>query len=116
NPFASCLPLLIQMPIMWGLYSAIRLYDYHFGEGYFLWVNPTVHRMFPDVVAPNLGRPDLLLLILYVISMFISQKLTPVDPQAEESARMMQVTMPLMFGVMMYVWGLPSAFIFYWLA
>ncbi|EIA39809.1 hypothetical protein RLTM_03746 [Thermus parvatiensis] len=58
NPAAGCLPLLIQMPILFILWKVIA--NYEFGQG-FLWI--------PDLALPD---PYYILPILYVASTFLS--------------------------------------------
>lgn len=115
NPFASCLPLLIQMPILWALYYTIRLYEFQFQNGTFLWISPALHKLTP-FIAGNLAERDIPLVIIYTISMYVTQKLTPVDPTQADQQRMMSILMPLMFGYLFGVlYEFPSAFMLYWL-
>lgn len=124
NPFASCLPLLVQMPILMLLYYTIRSYEFQFVKGTFLWIGSALSHLtsFPVmfnpgslvwVTARNLAEPDLILVVLYVISMFISTKLSAVDPTQAEQQRMMAIVMPIMFAFIFA--GFPSAFLLYWL-
>lgn len=115
NPFASCLPILVQMPVLMLLYKMVKLYEYQFSFGKFLWIGSSLVDKFPGILAKNLAHQDIPLLVLYTVSMYISQKLTPVDPTQAEQQKIMAYTMPLMFGVMMYWWAMPSAFMLYWL-
>jgi membrane protein insertase Oxa1/YidC/SpoIIIJ len=48
NPFAGCLPLIPQMPVLWGLYYAISSYQYQFTESTFLWINPALGQASAD--------------------------------------------------------------------
>ncbi len=124
NPFASCLPLLVQMPILMLLYYMIRTYEFQFANGTFLWIGSSLKHMY-DVNVPfgaggtvwitagNLSEPDLILVVLYVISMFISTKLSNVDPTQAEQQKMMAIVMPVMFAFIFA--GFPSAFLLYWL-
>lgn len=115
NPAAGCLPMLIQMPILIYLYYAIRLYEYQFSKGYFLWINPWMAEKFPGIVGANLGQHDLPLLILYAISLYITQRLTPVsDPAQAEQMKITSLFMTVFMLYMMYTWHFPSAFVLYW--
>lgn len=130
NPFASCLPLVIQMPILIGLYYKVILaYQFQFTKGTFLWIGSSLVNKLPafykisgipfigtksiPVLATNLAMPDLLLLLLYTGSMIVSQKLTVVDPTQAEQQKMMAWMMPIMF---MFIFStFPSALMLYWL-
>ncbi len=113
NPASSCLPMLIQMPILLWVYWGIRHYTYQFmGE--------------PFLYLPSLGDPDVIrigdilwpgpMLIVYGLSMYFSQKLmaTPAaTPEQQQQQKMMAYMMPVLFILIMK--ALPAAFIFYWL-
>ncbi len=126
NQFSGCLPALLQWPVTIVMYRVILYYQYHFRDSHFLWINPSsaqASQTFPwpltGALAHNLGEQDLLLLLLYAVSMFAQSKLTPVSPSADpsvvEQQKMMSTIMPVMFFVMMLQWQLPSAFVLYWL-
>ncbi len=117
NPAKSCLPMLIQFPIMIYIYNSIRLYEFQFSNGNFLWIrDSSLSDLYPHMVASNLGKHDVLLLVLYSISMFISQRLTPVsDPAQAEQQKQTSLMMTVMITFMMFSWNFPSAFVLYWL-
>ncbi len=124
NPLAGCLPILIQMPILFGLYYTIRSYEFQFQNGYFLWIGskfshaaavpvPMNPGQISWLTARNLSEPDLILLVLYLVSMYISMKMSVMDPQQAEQQKMMSIMMPIVFA---YIFaGFQSAFLFYWL-
>jgi YidC/Oxa1 family membrane protein insertase len=124
NPFASCLPLLIQMPILLMLYQTIRMYQFQFEKGAFFWIGSALSH-FKSVTVPvgtagqvwvtarNLAEPDLILVLLYLVSMYVSTKLSNVDPTQAEQQKMMAILMPVMFAFLFA--GFPSAFLLYWL-
>ncbi len=105
NPFGGCLPLLIQLPLLWMVYRGIRAYTVQLADHSFLWIG-------------SLADPDLPLLVLYTISMIAFQKLTmknqPVaDPQQQQQQNMMVWMMPIMF--FLFFQTIASGFILYWL-
>lgn len=114
NPFSSCLPMLIQLPILWILYGMVRLYQVQFSNGEFLWISSNAFsHAYPSIVASNLALPDMPLLVIYTISMYVSQRLMVVDPTQAEQQKMMTIFMPIMFAIMFK--GFLSAFMLYWL-
>lgn len=122
NPFASCLPLLIQMPIVIVAYYAIRVYENQFAQGSFLWIGwePLEHIFYIPLMgrpvwftAQSLAQPDLLLLVLYTISMIVAQRLSTVDPSQAEQQKFMGWAMAVMF--FFFIGYLPSAFMLFWL-
>ena len=97
NPFASCLPLIIQMPVFFALYYTIRGTDYLPVEqtdalynASFLWL-------------PKLGEPDpyYILLVIYVTTQLISTLLM-LTPQMEGFQRWMMLGMPVFFVFFLY--------------
>jgi YidC/Oxa1 family membrane protein insertase len=106
NPLGGCLPLLIQMPFLFALYSAITI-SIDFRQATFLWI--------PDLSGPE---PYILyfvriLPILFAASMITLQLLTP-QPSADPLQRkMMAIGMPLF---MLYIlWSAPAGLLLYWL-
>ncbi len=124
NPLAGCLPLLVQMPILILVYHIIKVYEFQLESGTFLWIGKQFahiwHASVPlnpsqtvYLAARNLSEGDVLLLLLYLVSMYVSMKLSNVDPTQADQQRMMAIMMPLMMGLLFA--GFPSGFILYWL-
>ncbi|MBC8103088.1 MAG: membrane protein insertase YidC [Cytophagales bacterium] len=122
NPFAGCLPALVQLPVTLGMYQVILAYQYNFRVCNFLWINPAngdAASRFPaplsGFIGHNLSELDMILLIVYGISMFLQMKITPAtDPSQADQQKMMAITMPVMFFIMMLQWKPASAFVLYW--
>ena len=97
NPFAGCLPVLIQIPIFFGLYTAfqttveLRLHS-------FLWIGDLSA---PDTVAHVAGFPVNPLPVLMGVTMWLSMKMTP-SPQADPSQKMIFNLMAVFFPVICY--------------
>lgn len=100
NPMAGCLPMLVQLPILWALYKlflhAIELRHAPF----ILWITDLSAKD-PYYVTP----------ILMTATMWLQQRLAPQagDPQQQKLMRMM----PLIFGIMFLQF--PSGLVLYWL-
>lgn len=108
NPASGCLPLVIQMPIFIGLYSAlITLSSQDSGDDQF---------REPFLWMPSLGEPDPLYIlpILTGVSQLVQQRMMTMptsDPQQQMMNRMMTF-MPLVFlGI---TFSLPSGLVLYW--
>jgi YidC/Oxa1 family membrane protein insertase len=107
NPLGGCLPVLIQMPIFIGLYSALMLSVELRHADFGLWVH--------DLSAPDrlmisgIGVP--VLVLLFTISMMVQQWITPtaVDPAQKKAMMIMPVVMFFMFM------SFPSGLALYWL-
>ena len=109
NPFASCLPLLLQLPVFISLYAAIKgLGPLEGGlssvaalnSASFLWI-------------PHLGNPDpyYILLILYVVSQLVSTELM-LATQTDKSQKMIMRAMPIMF--VFFLFRFPAGLFVYW--
>lgn len=100
NPYAGCLPLVIQMPIMMALYQSISRVP-ELKQGSFLWL--------------NLGKSDpyLILPILAAIFTFASSYLTSMSQvESNASLKIMNFVMPVMIFVMGM--SLASGLSLYW--
>ena len=97
NPFAGCLPILIQMPIFFGLYTAfqttveLRLHS-------FLWI---ADLSAPDTLFHLGGFPVNLLPVLMGITMWLSMRMSP-QPSGDGSQKMIFLMMTLLFPVICY--------------
>ena len=102
NPYAGCLPLIIQMPVMLALYGAIAQTP-QLMTGHFMWM--------------DLGKPDpyfimpILSMILTFASTYISQLSMPKESQTW-SSKIMTYGMAIMVGVMGIYFQ--SAIVVYW--
>lgn len=113
NPFAGCLPLLIQMPIFFALYGVLAN-TIELRNSPFLWWIDDLSQ--PDALIrlgfklPLFGWEVIgLLPVLMGIAMFFQQKMTTVDPKM----KMMVYLMPAM---MVFVFmNMPAGLVLYWL-
>lgn len=97
NPLTGCLPLLLQMPIWLALYRMLS----SAGE---LYQQPFIHGWIDDLTNSD---PLHILPVVLMVTMFAQARLTPTapttDPNQKLQQRMMQYGLPLMFGVMSFV-------------
>lgn len=128
NPLSGCLPLVIQMPILWAIWRVIMSNKVIFEKAYFLWMRPEISNLslfghplvLPvkeplPIIAPNLAVMDIPLLLLYGFSMYLSQKLTVTDPTTAKAQSSMTLMMPVVFTIIMGMGKFPAAMILYWL-
>ncbi|HEY8551907.1 MAG TPA: YidC/Oxa1 family membrane protein insertase [Thermaerobacter sp.] len=95
NPASGCLPLLIQFPILYGLFLALRT----FSSGAFLWI--------PDLRHPD---PYFVLPILAGVTTYVQMKTAMTVTQPQQ--RTMLVLMPLMLTF--FAWSFPAGLALYW--
>lgn len=103
NPLAGCLPILIQMPILYAIFQAMRNYDYNEHASFF-WID-SLKNADPYYIFPA----------LLVILMFLQQKLSMSKEaiSTNPSMKVMLYVMPLMMGVISL--NLPSGVGVYWI-
>lgn len=119
NPLASCLPLLLQMPILFSLYAAINGDRSLFASQKWLWIGSPIALASPHhILAANLALPDYALLVLYIVSMYFQVRFSSpaVDEQQAQQQRIMSFLSPAMIGYMGFRFAWPSALIIYWLS
>lgn len=108
NPMAGCLPLLIQLPILYGLFTALRQFPYtnveHAG---FLWIS-------------NISNSDPLYILPVIVgvTMFLQQKFmmpqtnSGGNEQMNQMMKTMLYVMPVMIGFMSL--SFPAGLCIYW--
>jgi YidC/Oxa1 family membrane protein insertase len=119
NPFAGCLPMLLQMPILFSVYWLGISDKTLFADKGWLWIGTALAASVPhNILAANLAVPDYVLLALYVVSMYFSIRLTSpaIDPQQAQQQKIMAFISPVMIGYFGFKYAWPSALILYWLA
>jgi YidC/Oxa1 family membrane protein insertase len=101
NPAGGCLPLLLQLPIMYALYAVFRGAIELRHASFVWWIKDLSS---PDVIytlpfsIPILGSELSGIAILMGISMFIQQKQTVQDPRQKSMVWMMPIMMTLIFN------------------
>ena len=101
NPLAGCLPLLIQMPILIGVYYCRYGYSYS-GDPTFLWLT-SLSDTDPLYVLP----------ILSALTTYIQQKQTMANNgQDNQQMKIMSYMMPLFIGWISL--NFPSGLVVYW--
>jgi YidC/Oxa1 family membrane protein insertase len=88
NPMGGCLPVLITMPVFYGLYFVLE-YSLELRHAAFLWI--------PDLSHPD---PFYILPIIYAVVMLGTQWLNPVAAGMDPTQAKMMKVMPLLFTVM----------------
>jgi len=100
NPMGGCLPILLQLPILWGFYGLLSRAIELRGAPFMLWIHDL-----------SLKDPYYVTPALMTITMFIQQWMTPTT--ADPAQRRMFMIMPIFFGILFK--ELPSGLVLYWL-
>lgn len=99
NPAGGCLPLLLQLPILWGLFRLLAVSISVRHEPWVLWIRDL-----------SLKDPYYVLPILMGITQIILQKMTP--SSGEGAQKKMMYIMPVVITI--FVANLPSGLTLYW--
>ncbi|HOJ05754.1 MAG TPA: membrane protein insertase YidC [Bacteroidota bacterium] len=102
NPAGGCLPMLLQMPILFALFSIFRSIIDIRQEPFFGWIDDLSG---PDILIalpfkiPMLGMSFISgLALLMAVTMFIQQKMSVKDPRQKSMIYMMPVMFWIMFN------------------
>ncbi len=115
NPMAGCLPMVIQMPILFAIWRAIMMDQHLFESSYFLWIHPgPLQGHFPQYLASSLAGRDLPMILFYGLTMYLSQRLTPTQSSQPGQQKQLAVWMTVLFSWMMWTYNWPCALILYW--
>jgi len=100
NPAGGCLPMLIQLPVFWGVFRMLVVSIEFRHAPFALWITDL------SVADPLLVTP-----ILMGITQFISQKMTPTS--ADPSQAKMMLIMPVVMTI--FFINFQSGLVLYWL-
>lgn len=100
SPMGGCLPLLMQLPILWAFYGLLSHAIELRGAPFIGWIHDL-----------SMKDPTFLLPILMTITTFIQQKMMPATGDAAQ--RRMFMFMPLVLGFVFK--DFPSGLVLYWL-
>ena len=100
NMYGGCLPMLLQMPLFFAYYRVLQN-AVELRQAHWLWL--------PDLSQPD---PTHVLPILIILTMFLTQYITPSPGMDPAQRRMMAFMMPVFFGFML--WHYASGLALYW--
>jgi YidC/Oxa1 family membrane protein insertase len=100
NMYGSCLPMLIQMPLLFAYYRVL-LNAVELRQAQWFWL--------ADLSAPD---PKYILPILIIVTMFVTQYITPSPGMDPAQRKMMAFMMPLFMGFMLLHFA--SGLALYW--
>ena len=100
NMYGGCLPMLLQMPLFFAYYRML-LNAVELRQAHWLWL--------PDLSQPD---PTHVLPIIIIITMFLTQYITPSPGMDPAQRRMMAFMMPVFMGFVL--WHYASGLALYW--
>ena len=106
SPFGSCLPLILQMPVFFGLYYMLRNQGQPGGS--FAFPNPTVGWLW----IADITKFDIILMFLYIASQFVASWQTARKGAGQQ--KIIAYMMPIMVGIFMFIGKWPAGLFIYW--
>ncbi len=108
NPLASCVPLLLQLPVFITLFDLLRSQQFQdellaYGDPGFLFI--------PNLAEKATGAVLVVLIALYFVTMVASMAVSAA--QAEGVQRVMLFALPVIFTP--FIIGFPAGLILYWI-
>ena len=100
NPFSGCLPMLLQLPIIWALYQVLKVSIDFRQASFIFWIKDLSYK-----------DPYYILPILWGLTSIL-QSLIQSQPQ-DKSSRFLGLVMPIIFVFILF--NLPSGISLYWL-
>ena len=101
NPFGGCLPMVVQIPFLFGFYRVLDLAIELRQAPFVGWIH--------DLSARD---PFFILPVTMIVTMFLLQKMTPTPATDPAQQRMMKL-MPIFFGIFFFTF--PAGLVLYWL-
>jgi YidC/Oxa1 family membrane protein insertase len=98
NPFGSCLPLLLQMPIFMALYFMLVNQPFE-SDNSFLWIS-------------NINESSQVLVLIYMATQLVSSLL--LSTAVDKSQRILMILMPLGIGIFFLFSNFPAGVLIYW--
>jgi YidC/Oxa1 family membrane protein insertase len=120
NPMGGCMPMVVQIPVLFALYSVLRSSIDLRGAPFVLWIDNLAA---PDVLftlpmsLPFLGNAFSLLPLLMGAAMIWRSAMSPTMPSTTPGASQQQMLMKWFMPIMMIVifYKMPSGLVLYWL-
>lgn len=100
NVYGSCLPMLPQIPLFFAYFRVLQ-YAVELRQAHWFWLK--------DLAAPD---PHYILPILIIITMFLTQYITPSPGMDPAQRRMMAFVMPVFMGFILFNYA--SGLALYW--
>ncbi|MGQ9842398.1 MAG: membrane protein insertase YidC [Spirochaetota bacterium] len=107
NPMGGCLPLLLQMPFFFALYSALINSVDLWQAPFILWIKDL---SLPDTIYRIAGFNINILPIIMTATTYLQQKMSSAEATQQQKMLML---MPLIFIVIF--WNMPSGLVLYWI-
>jgi YidC/Oxa1 family membrane protein insertase len=111
NPFASCLPLLAQLPVFIALYYVLRDFDFADGSDR-SFMGPVI----PDISLQltQIGWGAAVIVIIYALSQLLASELAA-TPGMSKNQRWLMRGLPIVVVLFVFQFPVPSGLVIYWM-
>ena len=117
SPFGGCLPLVLQIPIFWGMFNALRNAIELKGAPFLFWITDLSQ---PDVLFElpftiplvNIGSVNMLPIIMGVTWVLQNKFTMPGKGGVKSEQQKLMAWLPVVFTLLFYNW--PSGLVLYW--
>jgi len=119
NPLAGCLPMVVQLPIIFSVYYAVKNHIEPYQKTAWLWIGSGAAAAHPKILGTSLAASDMVLLVLYIITMYLSMRYTTMpstDPAQAQTQKIMQLFSPAMLAYFGFRAQWPAAMVLYWIS
>jgi len=117
NPLGGCLPLLLQIPVFWGMFNALRNAIELKGAPFMFWISdlsqPDVLFKFPFTIPlVNINSLNVLPIIMTVVWLLQNRLTMPGKGGVKSEQQKLMAWLPLIFAFIFY--NMPSGLVLYW--
>jgi YidC/Oxa1 family membrane protein insertase len=111
NPFASCLPLVAQLPVFFALYYVLKDFSRH-AQGSdlsFMWVIPDISKHLNQI-----GWGAIVIVAIYGLSQLLSTELSATPNMSPTQRRIMRF-LPIIIVGFVFTYPVPAGLVLYWM-
>lgn len=108
NPLGGCIPILIQIPIFFGLFGMLQsASELRFAD--WLWIRDL---SMPDTIATVAGFPINIMPLIMSVTVIVQTRLMPTPPTADQFQMKLFKLLPIVFCIFSYFFA--SGLVLYW--
>lgn len=116
NPLGGCLPVFLQMPIFFGLFSVVRNVP---AEASFFSILPSISSSVQDVVAAGdmaAAVPYIIFDVLFGVLTFVPMVMNTANQEGQQKTQMMIMGGMMALMMLWFGWSVPSAVLLYYVS
>lgn len=114
NPLGGCLPLILQMPVFFGLFSVVRAVPQ---DASFFSILPSISTSCSTMVGAGdwaAAAPYIVFVLLFGVLTFLPMALTARTQDAAQRSQTMVMSAVMALMMLWFGWGVPAAVLLYY--